>query len=185
MTTTVTLGAYPGSSPSPSRREGRQGQVETIQVAGKLLALESTVAEARARLAQLGMALMAEQPSAVASDSLHGRINPVDTPPGQPPSARTTVDTGTLDSTLRKELSTNLGLVRERIKAVCEECMEELARAQRLLKDKEADASARSADRDSMSEYSSPPSTLARKLAASQDGLDPPQSSTLAVTNNS
>merc|ERR1712228_421926 len=46
-------------------------------------------------------------------------------------------DTATLDVNLRKELCANLGDVRQKIQAVSNECMQELARAQLLLIDKE------------------------------------------------
>merc|ERR1712003_12243 len=65
--TNVLLSACPLAS--PSSRRAKENEVETIQVAGKMLALESTVAEGRALLAQIGLALMAEQPNAVAADT--------------------------------------------------------------------------------------------------------------------
>merc|ERR1712083_673162 len=96
------------------------------------------------------------------------------TPPGQSVSARTTVDTATLDTSLRRELSVNLGAVREKIKAVAEECMQELTKAQLLLKEKEREPTC--TRKLPGSDPTSPQSALLRRARspASQDGTDPP-----------
>jgi len=122
---------------------------QTIEVAGKLGALEATVMQARAHLAHLGVALMAEQPHAVKgcpgedrppqADSLCSSASVPDLSgrgcrgPDSAAMSRTTVDTCILEGSLRKELSANLQEVRERIQAVSNECMQELFRAQIML----------------------------------------------------
>mmetsp|Transcript_84028 Transcript_84028/g.187881 ORF Transcript_84028/g.187881 Transcript_84028/m.187881 type:complete len:674 (-) Transcript_84028:76-2097(-) len=136
-------------------QERHENYMERLEIADKLVALEAVVAEARATLAHFGAALFSEQPDAVvgplpvasgtastatAAPSVAVTLG---SPPacGDPPQSlaatprvpRTTVDARALQSSLRKQLSCQLEVVREKIQTVSGECMQELARARDML----------------------------------------------------